>query len=334
MSTLEQVEQLHELLRSWAREVANSIGTDGIYLFGSLVYRDGTQFVQGSDVDLAVLFPAVAIGAVARKTWLEQMLKNKISLERQLAKTLNQADRSEPMCSVVVLTKLEVGADIHKDGAEGFFANNRFMNLLDGSVADKFPGAGEQPVGDRLIRQCIRFAQKKRNAFLAVAADGAVGIEPFSGPDPIPKDVMRHAAMAARLRNLNSAVGAEYDTQAGLDFLTHYLYDVQGREPAYADLHHLVSVRRGARGEVEPLKPIDNLLMAEIVWDLAHEALVAQKEQEAARGSAQEARLPGGHSTVFFAERFAQAFPGVRGISWFDSPDEIETRLLCSSRTL
>jgi predicted nucleotidyltransferase len=219
MSTLEQVEQLHELLRSWAREVANSIGTDGIYLFGSLIYREGTQFVQGSDVDLAVLFPSAVLDAVARRAWLEQMLEKKISLELQLANTLNQADQSESICSVVVLTGLEAGADIHKDGAEGFFANNRFMNLLDGSVTDKFPGAGEQPVSDRLIRQCARFAQKKRNAFLAVAADEVTRMEPFSGPDPIPKDVMRHAAMAARLRNLDSAVGAEYDTQAGLPLL-------------------------------------------------------------------------------------------------------------------
>ena len=67
------------------------------------------------------------------------------------------------------------------------------------------------------------------------------------------------------------------------------------------------------QGERSSLKPIDNLLMAEIVWDLACEALVAQKAQEAERGSAQEARLPGGHNTVFSAERFAQAFPGVRG---------------------
>jgi hypothetical protein len=89
-----------------------------------------------------------------------------------------------------------------------------------------------------------------------------------------------------------------------------------------------VSVRRGARGKVEALEPSDNLLLAEIIEDLAHDAHAARKAQDAVRGAAQEACLPGGDSTVFFSERFAQAFPGVRGISWFDDPNEIEMRLL------
>ncbi|MFN9357352.1 MAG: toll/interleukin-1 receptor domain-containing protein, partial [Alphaproteobacteria bacterium] len=32
-------------------------------------------------------------------------------------------------------------------------------------------------------------------------------------------------------------------------------------------------------------------------------------------------------STVFFADRFAQAFPGVRGIAWFGSADDVQQRL-------
>jgi predicted nucleotidyltransferase len=328
MDSLEKAKRLRDLIATWARETAEAIGADGIYLFGSLVYRDGAQFVPSSDVDLAVVFPAGATSAVARKFWLEQLLEHKIGLEKQLAIVLNQSDHSEPMCSVIVLTHPEIGADIHKDGAEGFLANNRFMNLLDGSVTDRFPDAGQLPINDRLIRQCLRFAQKKRNAFLVVAADGKEVIEPFAGVDPIPKDVMRHAAMAARLRNPSAAVGAEYDTQAGLDFLTNYLYDTRGRDAAYGALHHWVSVRRGARGAVGSLTPSDDLLLAEIIADLAHEAHEARKAQEATRRAAQEDRLPGGHSTIFFEERFAQAFPGVRGISWFDDPKEIETRLL------
>lgn len=156
-------------------------------------------------------------------------------------------------------------------------------------------------------------------------ADGTGGIDLFNGADPVPKDVMRYGAMAARLRKPEAEVGAEYDTQAGLDYLTNFLFDAKERNAAYARLHNWVSVRRGARGQVGPLTPADNILMAEIIWDLAIEALQARKAQEAER---QAARVPGGHNTVFFAERFAEAFPGVRGISWFGEPKELQVRVL------
>jgi hypothetical protein len=53
-------------------------------------------------------------------------------------------------------------------------------------------------------------------------------------------------------------------------------------------LHHWVSLRRGARGKAGPLDPKDYLLMAEIVWDLAADALQAKKAQEAARHAKQD----------------------------------------------
>lgn len=328
MINSDQIQELRELLANWSHSVASDIGTDGIYLFGSLVYRDGAQFVEGSDIDLVILFPNGTREAVARTAWLEKLLERKLCLEKQLAEKLNRPTDSDVICSVVVPTNLEVGADIHKDGAEGFFTSNRFISLLNNSVSDKFPGAGAQPIGDRLIRQCFRFAQKKRNSFLAVAADGRTKMSSFEGTDPLPKDVMRHAAMAARLRNASAPVGAEYDTQAGLDFLTHYLYDARKRDALYTPLHDWVSIRRGARGRADPLGPRDALFMAEIIWDLAADAMEASKAQQDSPRAGRQEQLPGGHSTVFFDDRCAQAFPGVRGISWFDDADEIKTRLL------
>ena len=323
-----KVAEIRGLLVQWSRAVVGDIGTDGIYLFGSLVYREGIQFIESSDVDLVVLFPGAANDALARRNWLEQLFRHKLNLEKQLAATLEKRDPRDPICSVVVATNAEISADIHKDGAEGFFASNCFINLLEGTAIDKLPGAGERPIDDRLIKQCFRFAQKKRNAFLAVSADGTTSFPSFDGVDPIPKDVMRHAAMAARLRNTAAPPGAEYDTQAGIDFLSHYLYDVRDRAEEYKQLHHWQSVRRGARGQIGPLQPIDAIFMAEIVWDLAQEALRSRKVRQAEYDVEADAGFNSEHSTVFFSERFAQAFPGVREITWFEDSDQIKMRLL------
>jgi hypothetical protein len=327
LSDPKQIQELREVLGRWAKTVARDIGADGIYLFGSLVYRDGTQFVQESDIDLAIQIPDAVKGAIVRTAWIKKLFEHKLNLERELLKPLRRENVSDPICSVVAITGSEVGADIHKDGAEEFFKSNRFLNLLDGIEVDGFPNAGKTPIKHRLVRQCFRFAQKKRNAFLAVNANGALGIQEFVGADPIPKDVMRHAAMAARLRNPGAPIGAEYDTQAGLDFLTNYLYDVRAHDAAYESLHHWVSVQRRARGSVGPLKAIDWLFFSEVVWDLGDDALQAHLAQRAEDKVKKETAVPGGHSTVFFSNRFAQAFPGVRGISWFENADEIKMRL-------
>lgn len=147
-------------LSNWGAQVVGSIGADGIYLFGSLLYRDGEQFITESDIDLALVFPDTCKDAVARLRWTRALAEQKIVLENELALVLDRHDRREILCSIILLTRAEIGGDIHKDGAEGFFTNNLFMNLLDRTKTNALPGAGQAPVRDRLIRQCLRFAQK------------------------------------------------------------------------------------------------------------------------------------------------------------------------------
>ena len=111
-----------------------------------------------------------------------------------------------------------------------------------------------------------------------------------------------------------------YDTQEGLDFLSHELYRQRRDDVAYSDLHHWLSVRRGTRGQVGPLEPRDQLLFAEMICDAARARLDKPGERLPSLG--------GKHSAVWFSERFAQAFPGVRGVHWFDDAGQIKTRLL------
>jgi hypothetical protein len=320
MTNTALVADLKKRLAAWSESVVKDIGSDGVFLFGSLIYKGGAQFGAGSDVDLVVLFPNKPMNALARRDWLEKLLEHKIRLEAELVTVLTEADLGKPLCSIVVPTPREILGDIHKDGARGFFKENAYLNLLDRKESKGLPGAGAREIKDRLAIEGLRFAQKKRNAFLAVNAKGEGGIPPYAGDDPAPKDIMRHAAMAAHSDDRNADPGAEYDTQEGLDFLTHELYRQRGDASAYRDLHHWLSVRRGARGGVGPLTASDHLLFAEIIGDAARARLSKPDEQLAS--------LRGKHSTVWFSERFAQAFPGVRGVQWFDDPEQVKTRLL------
>jgi hypothetical protein len=185
--------------------------------------------------------------------WIQRLLDYKIALELELAALLKRTDPDKPICSVIAATAIEIAADIHKDGAGGFFKNNLFLDLRNGEMREGLPFAGERPLTERLVIECLRFVQKRRNAFLAVARSGKTTIQPYYSVDPLPKDVMRHAAMAARIGSTTAPAGAEYDTQIGLDFLTSTLYALQGRDQAYYVLHDWLSVRRGARGRVGPL---------------------------------------------------------------------------------
>jgi predicted nucleotidyltransferase len=292
-----------------------------MYLFGSLIYRKGEQFEDKSDVDLVVVMPELP-DAVDRVEWLEQLLARKIELEDSLGRLLRR-ERKELICSVVATTALEVAANAHKDGAPEFFTANAFCDLLTGKLLNGLPNAGSRPVAERLILGCLRFAQKQRNAYLGANALGDETLKAFAdAEDPAPKSIMRHAAMVQYLEDAGDAdPGAEYDLNIGADFLTVLLHDRRAR---LGDMGRRLATRRGGRGKPEPLSSKDQLLLSELILDSA-----IQLEARAAAVAAEPKRplLKGEPSTVNFAKRFAAAFPGVRGIEWFNDADDIRQRL-------
>ena len=308
-----------ELVREWARRTHGEIESGGIFLFGSLIHRGGEQFVKSSDVDLVVVFPPGRQAASQRADWLETLRNRKQDLEVALVSHLERENAGRPICSVVAATHTEIVSDIHKDGAQHFFSENQFLDLVSDLDCRGLPDAGTEPIRDRLVVECFRFAQKKRNEYLSVAADGTGGLTPHENGDPLPKDIMRHAAMAWKLGQNDAPVGAEYDTQQGLDFMSYVLYQVRENEP-YATLQNVVSIRRGARGKHSKLSANQQLLLAELIFDVAAKHL-------ADRAARKKLPSPRVDSTVEFSNRFSQAFPGVRGIEWFNDAKVIKERL-------
>ena len=317
------LDQLTKLLSKWGERVRADLGAQGVYTFGSLVYLGGEQFTQDSDVDLVVHMPALPDG-IERSDWLTRLLPLKIELEESLARFLRRAEDAGAICSVVALTDDELIADLHKGGAADFFASNQFLDLASGKVLDGLPGAGSAPVAERLVAECLKFAQGHRNTFLGVDRKGGSGIAEFAdSTDPAPKAIMRHAAMVRYLEDTGDRdPGAQFDVAIGADRITIALdqrrADLGGLDRRYAS-------RRGGRAHTAALSAQDQLTLAELVFDAAIQlqAKDTSKQPESKRQS-----LRGLHSTTLFAKRFANAFPGVRGIQWFEDRDEVAMRLV------
>jgi hypothetical protein len=278
MSSEPLVARVEKHLRRWAKDVNKAISPGGIFLFGSLVYKNGLQFDAAiSDIDLVVCIPEDLTTAPLRAEWLEGLAEHKHLLELDLLQLLERSDAGSPICSVVAATTTEIYADIHKDGAAQFFSNNLFRNLLlDESSDGPMPGAGSLVIANHLACSALRFAQKYRNLFLGISANRKRRLDAWTGSDPVPKDVMRHAAMVAAARSSQPLPGAEFDVKIGLDFLSEHLYERRNECKSYYRLHDWVSGRRGGRGCEEDLDHLESemyLLLAEVIFDLGSDAL-------------------------------------------------------------
>ena len=318
----EQVAATRSYLTDWAKTVDAELTPQGIYVFGSLIYSDGAQFNEMSDIDLAIVMPEIP-DAVDRAAWLEALLSHKVVLENELGKRLERADPSAVLSSFVVAMQSEVAANIHKDGAAAFFSANQFLDLSNGDTRQGLPGAGERLVAERLVGECFRFVQKTRNAFLGVNALGTPTLKPFDDKrDAAPKPTMRHAAMIQFLTDSADAnPGEEFDLDIGADKLTMLLRERRKRLSALSALY---SARRSGRAARAPLSSNDQLILAELIFDAA---ILVEARVAAAAAASRLPSLRGAHSTVVFAQRFGDAFPGVRGITWFDSDKTVRQRL-------
>lgn len=309
-------------LADWAKRVQAELQPLAIYAFGSLIYRGGEQFGDKSDVDLVVVMPEIP-DAVDRADWLASLLPHKLALEDALGKILKRTDRSEVLSSVVIATPIEISMDVHKGGTAEFFSRNRFLDLLTSEIRDGLPGAGALKLAENLVGECLRFVQYTRNIYVAVNSLGDPGLRDFDDPtDAAPKPTMRHAAMIDHLEDEGDAEpGAEFDLDIGADRLTIILHD---RRKLLGDLVPAYAARRSGRGERRPLSAKEQVVLAELIYDAA-----IQAEARASAAAAAPARptTGGAHSTVVFATRFGDSFPGVRGVQWFDDQEDIRQRL-------
>lgn len=179
---------------------------------------------------------------------------------------LNRTTCDEAGVSVVPTTDFELECNIHKSGARSFFDKNFFYDLIEKDQHIGLKDAGIRSLPDE-HRQAIEFVQKVRNDYLSVSANDSGGIKEYSGKDPLPKSLLRSAAQLAP--DIDITIGEWYDTRSGLEFLHSILVERRSQDQLYKLLFDKISVRRGGRGKVDSLSDDDQLLLAEILFDVA-----------------------------------------------------------------
>jgi len=253
-----------ELSEQWMVDVAEQIPCK-VYLFGSAIYQDGTQFDSvRSDLDILLVLNETG-SAISRLDLLVKLKNLKLSLELKMIPALSRNVCDEPGASIVVATPFELGANIHKSGARRFFDRNAYLELAaKDDVKIGLEGAGRMEVSDEL-RQAIELVQKTRNRFLSVAANGAGGIPDHVSHDPLPKELMRAAAQIVE----DAEDGQWYDTRLGLESLHQMLVNERIKDRRVAKLFDSkISVLRGGRGRANvKLSDEDQLLLAELFFD-------------------------------------------------------------------
>lgn len=322
------VEKIIDALSAWARSAKDEIGLAEAYVFGSLIRNNGAQFDERSDIDLVIIVPNDRKTDWDRVEWLQRLREYVPTLEMQLLTLLGRENAVEPIVSILAATSVEISADVHKDSKPNFFSANQFRSLVTGDTVLGIPGAGDVKDLASAVVECMKFAQKKRNVYLNIAPNGRSTLQNFDdADDSLPKDTMRHAAMVRELRKPSKVLDAATDVQRGLDFISHFLYEHENFNAEYEVLSTAVSVRRKARGTREALSPLHQILLAEIIFGSAVEFEIELRKNATVALKAKAGPTLHEDSTVFFSDRFAGAFPGVRSIAWFDSPSDIAERL-------
>lgn len=257
-------------LSAWARKVVKEIGSGGVFVFGSLIHRDGAQFDPDTgDVDLVVRFPTHIRNAEDRKIWLTKLHPLKIEIELKLATLLNR-DQKKAICNFVVPTSFEIWCDVHKGPAVEFFSKNFFFDLLSEQINEGFSGAGKRPVTEPLVQQCLGFVQSARHRYLDVSANRNTSFVDFDGGeagDVLPKPLMRHAAIVSSLSSDPDDAKARYDVQFGLDYITNELYRVRDQSDFLNGIHDRISRRRAARGPHAVISVDDQVYLSEWIFD-------------------------------------------------------------------
>lgn len=258
-----EAEDAIRMCETWAAKVVAAMPCR-LFLFGSAIYKGGEQFDhEHSDLDIACLLPEPN-AALARLRALQSLHKHKEDLELEMVRALSRTTCIEPGVSIVTITELELHANIHKSGARSFFNKNFFYDLVTKQETLGIPLAGTRTMKDE-HRQALEYVQKIRNQYLAVCANGTGGLGEYRGADPMPKALLRATAQL----NPDAVEGEWYDTRLGLELMHSILRNRRTDDLVFMQLFDRVSIRRGGRGHKASLSSDDQLLLAEMLFDVA-----------------------------------------------------------------
>jgi hypothetical protein len=247
------------------------ISAPRFWVFGSTIYKEGDQFdSKNSDIDLVCLMPAELENAAQRTRWTQKLREQVVFLESQLAQALDRSASNKSSTSIVLVTQLELSRDIHKTVQDGFFTKNLFLSLEDTQASPKPFKLDKTKTLPEKFRTAASFVQTIRNSFLLKSPNPSQEAMPSwnsEDQDPIKKSYMRTAAQVF------STERKQHDVAEGLEYISSLLFNHREEDPMISELHEIVSVRRKARGSERPVTPMQQLLLAELIFDEAIDIL-------------------------------------------------------------
>lgn len=256
-------EQVIKSLYEW---VENS-GRPQVYLFGSLLTP--RYYHSDSDVDLILVFPNDCSNAESRTGYLRQFethIKNVelLMLENKLSHS------SDPQCSCVAVTQMEVDENIHKGGTLDFFECNNFLDLRS-SKNHAIPLTAHKGNPDNLfdLRKAIESVQSFRNKFLKCCIPAGFSYKGWEGVSLLPKDLMRESAIVQSIVSLSKKSTNLTD---GLQFIWQILFETKNNYSMSGELFSLISNRALGLGTPPRLERHHVLFLWELLFDVIKQA--------------------------------------------------------------
>jgi|TARA_Y100000815_G_scaffold208328_1_gene192506 hypothetical protein len=274
------LDEVRNALVGWIDNHEITSAFDGVFIFGSLINRNGRHFVpQGSmasDVDLVLTFKDEIDTALARAEALKRVRGAVRSLEHETATVLQRATQ-EPIYSILPLTKYEIHQCIHKGHDPKLFMSNLFLEVVSGERVDG--GLASYVDYDYHYENleafsAIRLCQSYRNKFLRGNQVGWLAQDDFAGETVFPKEIMRASALLCFASGPKDDESRRTDLEEGQIYLLERLRELKDHSPELKLLVDKVNGRGFTRAESEPLSPEDMLLIHEVMFDDARSLVI------------------------------------------------------------
>jgi predicted nucleotidyltransferase len=246
-----------------------------IYIFGSLIHRNERHFIasgaSASDIDLLAVFDDRLATAVERWDALTKLRATIGSLEHSIASLLDRGG-DEPIFSMLPLTKFEVRQCIHKGHDPKLLTDNIFFDV----VEDRFLESGLSFLGDFQYHyenlepfSVMKLCQKNRNNYLAANQRSKFVQESFTDEEPLPKELMRSAAILNFFDGDREDSSRRTDLEEGAIYLVKILQSASESCDFAKNVYETVTGRQNFRAKSADLTPNDMLFLHELLYDRA-----------------------------------------------------------------
>lgn len=268
----ELIKKIIDVVGDWAKKFHSPDQFDKVFLFGSLLRRQGSHFTpeRDSDVDILFLFSDALDHPLLRVNACNDALSKIQELEQQLIQLWPSWSAEKPVASVGAIRAFSFFNQMMNWKEPEFVIYNTFLDLISdasGKMPYNLNGSLLLDPANVNLRPAVMDAQDYCKQFLSITANGRRQVNDFNGEDPIPKSMARAAAHVSHY--LEPMPGRDpVDLNVGFFFIQRLVWDqVQQHNDCkeYDQLADLIAARFNGRGTPQPLNCQQQLLLWEML---------------------------------------------------------------------